>query len=155
MEPPKLDAMLDLLHHVLKSDTDITDLVGSGTDARIFPYFREPDESTVYPAIYFEQTGSDTQHVQTQNTATEGVAFDAFTVSISCVTPTLSEAWKLFHFVRTKMTSTHSLEVDLGSNRWTLIDGVFDEVNIELIFGGDLAVCEGRFDVYTKYEYIG
>lgn len=147
--------MLDLLHHVLKSDSDITSMVGSGNAARIFPYFREPDASTVYPAIYFEQIGSETQHVQSMNTATEGVAYDGFSISVSCVSLTLADAWKLFHFVRTKLASTHALEVTLATNKWTYLDGVFDDVQIELIMGGDLAVCEGRFDVFTKYEYVG
>ncbi len=150
-----LTLMLDLIHHVLKSDSDIATKVGSGNSARIFPYFREPDAGTNYPAIYFEQDGSTTQHVQTSLTPTEGVAYDTFTIQVSCVAPTLAEAWTLFHFVRTKMTSTHNLTVDLSTNRWTLLDGVFDEVQIDLVFGGDLAVCEGRFDVHTQYQYIG
>jgi len=147
--------MLDLIHYTLKSDSNITDLVGSGDAARIYPYFREPDESTTYPAIYFEQSGSVTQHVQTQNLATEGVAYDGFEISVSCVSQTLAEAWTLFHHVRQKISSTHGLEVTLADNSWTLIDGVFDEVQIDLILGGDLAVCEGRFDVFTRYEFVG
>lgn len=147
--------MLDLIHHVLKSSASITGQVGTGTDARIYPYFREPDEATMYPAIYFEQVGSTTQHVQTSNTAREGTAYDGFEISISCVATTLADAWKLFHFVRTKMNSTNNLTVDLGDNRWTFLDSVFDDVKLELIFEGELAVCEGRFDVFTMYEYIG
>ena len=147
--------MLDLIHHVLKSDTNITNQVGTGTAARIYPYFREPDESTMYPAIYFEQVGSTTQHVQTSNTPKEGIAYDGFEISISCVATSLADAWKLFHFVRVGLSGTHNLTVDLGSNRWTFLDSVFDNVKLELIFEGELAVCEGRFDVFTKYQYIG
>jgi hypothetical protein len=147
--------MLDLIHHVLTSDNDINSKVKDGANpARVYPYFREPDEATIYPAIYFEQDGSNTQHVLTSNTATEGVAYDSFTISVSCVAPTLAEAWTLFHFVRLKLTTTHNLEVELGDNSWKMLDGVFDEVQIDLIFGGDLAVAEGRFEVYTQYELI-
>lgn len=147
--------MLDLIHHVLKSSTAITDQVGTGADARIYPYFREPDESTMYPAIYFEQVGSTTQHVQKSNTPREGTAYDGFEISISCVATTLADAWKLFHFVRGHMNATNNLTVDLGDNRWTFLDSVFDDVKLELIFEGELAVCEGRFDVFTTYQYIG
>lgn len=146
--------MLDLIYHVLKEDTDITGMVGTGDDARIYPYFREPDDATTYPAIYFEQVGSTTQHVQTSNTAVEGVAFDGFEISVSCVATTLADAWKLFHFVRTKMGQAHNVEKTLESNKWTLLDSVFDDVKVELIFEGDLAVAEGRFDVFTRYEYV-
>ena len=145
--------MLDLIHYVLKEDSDITSLTGSGDATRIFPYFRTPDEATTYPAIFFEQDGSDTQHVMTQNTPTEGVAYDSFVVVISSGAPTIAEAWKLFHFVRTRMTSVAGFTHKLGANKWTLIDAVFDEVQVDLILGGDLGVAEARFDVHTQYVY--
>lgn len=147
--------MLDLIHHTLKEDTNITALTGAGSTTRIFPYFRQPDESTTYPAIHFEQDGSNTRHVLTQNQEAEGVAVDSFVVVVSCLATTLAEGWKLFHLVRNRMTTVPGYEVTLGDNKWTLLDGVFEEVQVDLLFGGDLAVVEGRFDVHTKYEFVG
>ena len=38
--------MLDLIYSVLKEDSDITGMVGAGAAARIYPYFREPDDES-------------------------------------------------------------------------------------------------------------
>ena len=96
--------MLDLIHHNLKSSADITAMTGAGDTTRIFPYFRQPDEATTYPAIYFEQDERHPARHDRQHRS-RGVAYDSFVVVISCVSTTLSEAWELFHKVRVRMTT--------------------------------------------------
>lgn len=136
--------MLDLVYHILTTDTD----TNAAVSGRVHPMMRPQTE--ILPAIVFGLTDSKFENITTLGGTTTGStrsASDIYTIGIACLEDDLSSAFSIHTLTRAAMEAFPTGQVTLSENSYRVHSIHLVDVLASVDEDGEIYVFEGVFEV--------
>lgn len=140
--------MLDLIHHILSNDSDVT----ATASTRIHAMMRPQKET--FPSIVFGLTDSKFEQVNTLGAVTGKTksASDVYSIGVACMDSNLSTAFALHEKVRAAMVNTTAQDIAVSPNEYEVHGIHITDVVTNVLDEGEVYVFEGVYEVKVRIK---
>lgn len=141
--------MLDLVYHILTTDTDVNTATGGRISAMIRP------QTETLPAIVFGLLDTKFENITTMGSTTAGTtrsAGDIYTIGIACLDDGLGDAFDLHSKTRTALEGFTPGIVTIGSNSYRVHSIHLVDIQASVDEEGEIYVYEGLFEIMLSIQ---